>query len=127
MKQRDIKFRAWDGEFMRYSSDYEEGHLETETEKVAKSYSLADFFEYNPNCEFMQFTGLKDKNGKEIYEGDVINDSADTLEVIYNSSKGISVGWYVKNNTTYLPLCVEQGDYMEIIGNIYENPELCNH
>lgn len=79
-------------------------------------------------CYLMQYTGLKDVHGKEIYEGDVVNTIYDgelfTGVVVYDESE---LGFKATNgkenygsNFQYLPCCEE----VEIIGNIYENPEL---
>jgi len=81
---------------------------------------------------FCQFTGLKDKNGKEIYEGDIVLSHKE-----YNSYSGLNSTIYagnkyqIKNNgwRFYLaPSGLYQVDMeeIEIIGNIYENPELVN-
>ncbi|MHA4046429.1 YopX family protein [Bacillus cereus] len=76
----------------------------------------------------MQYTGLKDKNGKEIYEGDVVDTVYDgklfTGVVVYDESeldfKATNGKENYGSNFQYLPCC----DEVEIIGNIYENPEL---
>ena len=70
----------------------------------------------------MQYTGLKDKNGKEIYEGDILltNNQTYNYEVKFEDcSFGVQTKHYGFIN---LIGCGE----LEIIGNIYENPELLN-
>ena len=76
-------------------------------------------------CELMQYIGLKDKNGKEIYEGDILKIETDIIgEVVFkdgcfvNNSSGWGLHTYLSMPTPYkIP-------EIEIIGNIYENPEL---
>lgn len=72
------------------------------------------------NGEPEQFTGLKDKNGKEIYEGDILGYwGTTTWEVLWVEKKcAFRFGNYVLN----FPMteCIKK----EVIGNIYENPEL---
>lgn len=82
----------------------------------------------------MQFTGLKDKNGKDIWEGDIIkSEGSHPLEIFW-----MGLAWGVRftdlGSLEEEIICDDGGDmtiekhnklsYMEIIGNIYENPEL---
>lgn len=78
------------------------------------------------NFELMQFTGLKDKNGKEIYEGDRIRISdeygnEDTGFIGYKEREmAFVVDW---GNNRYRRI-MDSEDVIEVIGNLYENPEL---
>jgi len=129
--RREIKFRAW-GEW-------------SDNDKPYMNYNLA-FEEYLPintllsSVEsLMQYTGLKDRNGKEIYEGDILKDDVnDLLEVKFGKlpldKSGDCVctylSFYCKNygNIGQFPTysCQEIGNWMYVVGNIYENPELLN-
>ncbi len=103
---RKIKFRVWyrgNENIMRY-----------------------DGFCLNPiqnseeqNGVIMQFTGLLDKNGKEIYEGDIMKTESGICEVKWYD-KGACFRWMFDGNSES-PL---NYDDREVIGNIYENPEL---
>lgn len=71
----------------------------------------------------LQFTGLKDKNGKEIYEGDILRCTSESMP-FNNEIKWYSSGFWLidQHGNGHLP----NMEYREIIGNIYENPELIN-
>ena len=99
MENREIKFRAWNGEKM-ISPDYLIG-LEGNTSAELPS-----------DLTLMQFTGLTDKNGKEIYEGDILKS-----EWGYSGLVDFEAIIYSKYE------CTLDND-MEVIGNIHQNPEL---
>jgi hypothetical protein len=80
-----------------------------------------------PNYELMQFTGGHDKSGREIYEGDVLDWRGQYSEDAPQPVIWYYTGWYVgyvgkRLNITSLNAI--EPKHMEIIGNIYENPEL---
>lgn len=67
---------------------------------------------------FYQYTGLHDKNGKEIYEGDIVTDSVRVGEIGFAQSIG-AFNWTYGVNWGEI-----DSETLEVIGNVYENPEL---
>ncbi len=155
-EMREIKFRAWDndnkqmiyqGSNVEYLNGAMEAHFcfdEAGFVLLIRPYAESEWYPIN-NTEAMQFTELRDKNGKEIYEGDIIVAESypwfdtgkpnyrSTVEWIYSQwqqvlhcvnpdkggiSDGINEGL---NDEGYEP---EEPSSWLVIGNIYENPEL---
>ena len=128
---KEIKFRAWlkekemlvDVLGISFEEKYVRLPIESEPSDEYWWYETAWGFD---EVELMQFTGLKDKNGVEIYEGDMLRDSESIVIVKFVDGE-FSVDYRTIGGKwrNYGSLFDYLGDYEgEIIGNIYENPEL---
>jgi len=131
---RELKFRAWDLD--NYQMYYQDRDNDSGEGPIIWSCSHGGLFfeeptpipwydpdriEYRrPNQEVMQYTGLKDKNGKEIYEGDVISDGKVNAPVQWNDIGA----WSWEHGEDWGMIFEED---VEVIGNIYENPEQLLH
>lgn len=109
---REIKFRVWNRHSKRMIEHNELRGLHFDTVLCAEN--------------LMQYTGLKDINGKEIYEGDILKKNEDILEVIWGRQRA---GWRGKviKRSNYGWKIMENIFKVEVIGNIYENPELLTY
>ena len=119
------KYRAWHktweelGKVKRIRFD-DEGNVTT----VLFDGKILGVITHADEIDLMQSTGLKDKNGKEIFEGDVLGTKDGLLNgvVEYRSDLGMWTNSLIRYNN-FERLCSIAGD-REIIGNIYENPEI---
>ena len=112
---RDIKFRAWSS-------------LDEKMYQCYMKEDIQDYFNHNDGITLMQYTGLKDKNGVEIYEGDILNlwqTITDTPYIIKTSIVEFNVkfgGWY--NSKDNHRLNIYPSSRYEVIGNIHKNKHL---
>ena len=114
---REIKFRAWSKEHKRMITD----PSDKEYVLVVAIGELLEngkgvFYPTAKKVVLMQYTGFKDKQGKEIYEGDIVRGGDGYIgSVVFDPADGYGVG-----NSWWSLLAKD----WEVIGNIYENPEL---
>lgn len=119
---REIKFRVWDidKETLVYSDDYKEDPHVTDNEAIV--LLLEDY--YNVNLE--QYTGLKDKNGEEIYEGDIVEvykwkhqvKGDYRCKVVWDNELAQFTLKIVDSISTEMTMYFTK--YSEVVGNIHE-------
>ena len=133
---REIKFRAWD---VKEKTFHYWGF------NVGNASFVGPPHDHTGRFIHQQFTGLKDKDGRKIYEGDILRGCpsgyipekrtpGNPVEVIFfEAQKGytnneVKCGWYIKENYGFVQIQVWMHvcgcGYEKVIGNIYENPEL---
>ena len=115
---REITFRAWDGKAMHY------GVTQWFISDIDNKPHLVDDY---PLETLMQYTGLKDKNGKHIYEGDIIKyrHSQNSPEYIGPIEyKDFYASFLIKTSDESGFSLLGQQKIIEVIGNIHESPEL---
>ena len=117
---REIKFRAWIKELNEIREveyiNFLKKMISYPNKFCENYYFNADFDE----IELMEYTGLEDMKGKEIYEGDILFESSskEYYKVVFeNGSFRAEVDEYSLDLEDYANIC-------EVVGNIYENPEL---
>lgn len=125
---RLIKFRAWDGSIMWDEVKVvTNGFYYPNNSITGHSDDTAKFSEWNENqATIMQFTGLHDKNGEEIYEGDIVQYKSNEVGTLNTINEKMEIFWNEKEakfDTSSRTLGIDQYG-LEVIGNIYENPEL---
>lgn len=118
---REIKFRAWDKELEKMHYDIEYIYDDVGTSCA----SFGDMLEDTERFNVMQYTGLKDKDGKEIYEGDIVHFKTLRSKEYIGEVKSYedAASFFVVAKEHYME-CLDDVYDLEVLGNIYENKEL---
>jgi len=140
MAQREFKFRAWNKNKKIMCYDNEDDSAESWDGSFSSSVGLINYV-FNGEREegenvnedfpyvFMLFTGLKDKNGKEIYENDIVefvnhNTDKKLKRTVIWDDKNICFKFTCSPSWNFIGYLEQTNGTMEVIGNIFENPEL---
>ena len=134
---REIKFRVlidyriyYQDEYDAYSDNLTSIDIFKKTITITSFYNYENVYRFeDEKVKLMQYTGLKDKNGKEIYEGDIVLIKLDETSTWHKTVVGFKKGAFIadlidKEDYVYIFHHGFTGDDFEIIGNVYENKNL---
>lgn len=125
---RGIKFRAWDG-ITEQLLPVE--RIDFRNDLISLNEGDNSLTDTSEMMTLMQYTGLKDKNGKEVYEGDLItitnpfikHEEIGVAKIVF--SHDYVGGWVAEAKGEHLNIGTRT-HMISVVGNIYENPELLN-
>lgn len=122
--KREIKFRAWNKRTEKMYKDVQSLYDDDPRGMFSSSGNGTPYYCFGHSCEcedtfLMQYTGLKDKNGKEIYEGDIIGYGESDMYIVF--FEDASFYFSPIDDMSYIE---SEFEGTEVRGNIFENPEL---
>lgn len=125
---RKHKFKIWNTKQQKFLGPYDVNGLHVEF-KDNNTFEMKSILDDNIR---VQHIGLEDINGKEIYENDFVKICGDPYSLYYENNHILKVQW-IEGVAGFHPFCDENSDFnplisnwhTEIIGNVYENPKLC--
>lgn len=117
------KFRAWDknNKYMKYTDKNLVVCFSDEGASAVDHTTFGHSCTCMEDIELMQSTGLKDKNGVEIYEGDIVENIYKEIGFIKNCNDALC---FSRKERNFYLSGIGAGRPFKILGNIYENPEL---
>ena len=142
--KRIIKFRAWDKQNNCWYVPVHEAYKGNLFELLVgfggdlsahMMQGLVHESLWPDRFDLMQFTGLTDKNGKDVFEGDLVRTPQNIIGAVKYENQGAAfhVNWKDKDVSRYMPISATfsdgetwQCDFIEVIGNVFELPELLN-
>lgn len=134
MKNRERKFRIWNGMEMVYNitvGKFGTFYVHPENGDGLNPEDTASLTvnttKYSEGTPIMDFTGLKDKNDKEIYEGDILRKNGEICYIKYSDEFKVLIAFFINKTAGNWKPINEIGwgsKFIEIIGNIYENNDL---
>jgi uncharacterized phage protein (TIGR01671 family) len=126
---REIKYRAWDKyasklRLVKSISYADDGFAKTVLVRLVDGVSHG--YVNGESCELMQYTGLKDKNGKEVYEGDIVSwhGVSDAFVIEWVNLDASFAAADKSTGKTHYDYIMTSLNEAEVLGNIYENPKL---